>query len=131
MKNRNNHKRSYQKKADDTLRIAQRHIDSLFSQAKDVASSDMALATRYVELARKIAMKFKIRLPSAQKRLFCPHCYHFLLPGNNLRVRVHEHKIIYYCLDCKKFWKKPVGKDAQGLPASRVKNQMKIQSSSK
>ncbi len=104
--------------------MAREHIDSLFENAKQAAKQtakqaveqaapdNMALANRYVTLARKIAMKFKIRLTSEQKRLFCPHCYRFLVPGKNLRVRVHEHRIIYYCMDCKKFWRKPVGKKA-------------------
>ena len=103
-------KRSYSKKSDDTIRIAKLHIDSLFQQARDIAPKDLKRATRYVELARNIAMKFRIRLPSAYKRLFCPHCYHFLLPSRNLRVRVHEHRIIYYCLECKKFWRRPLKK---------------------
>ncbi|MBI5880993.1 ribonuclease P [archaeon] len=103
-------KRTYSRKPDDTIRIAQLHIDSLFKQAKDVASKQPALATRYISMARKIAMKFKIRLPSEYKRLFCPHCYAFLTPSKNLRVRVHEHRLIYYCLECKKFWRKPLSK---------------------
>ncbi len=102
--------RKYQKKSDDTIRIAKEHIDSLLNRACKVARDNPGLANRYVTLARKVAMKFKIRLNSSQRRLFCPHCYRFMLPGKNLRVRVHEHRIIYYCMDCKKFWRKPVKK---------------------
>ena len=102
--------RKYQKKSADNLRIAEEHIGFLLDRAKKVAGENHGLANRYVTLARKVAMKFKIRLTSAQKRLFCKHCYRFMLPGKNLRVRVHEHRIIYYCLDCKKFWRKPVKK---------------------
>jgi ribonuclease P protein subunit RPR2 len=101
-------KRKYSKKPDDTLKVAKLHIDSLFRQARDAAPKDLKRATRYVELARNIAMKFRIRLPSVYKRLFCRHCYHFLLPGKNLRVRIHEHRVIYYCLDCRRFWRKPL-----------------------
>ncbi|MBW2964272.1 ribonuclease P [Candidatus Woesearchaeota archaeon] len=100
--------RKYQRKPDDNLRIARAHINSLFGQAKEVASKDHALADRYVELARKIAMKFKLRIPSEQKRLFCPHCYRFLIPGKDVRIRVHESRIIYYCSFCKRFWRKPL-----------------------
>ena len=102
--------RKYQKKSPEVLKTARSHIDRYFKLAREVASENHGLANRYVTLARKVAMKFKIRLTSPQKRLFCPHCYRFLLPGKNLRVRVHEHRVIYYCLDCKKFWRKPVGK---------------------
>lgn len=103
-------KRRYQKKPSSTLSDAKYHIQNLFSQAKKAAKDNPSLADRYITLARKIAMKFKIRLTPEQKRLFCPHCYKFLLPGKNLRVRIHEHRVIYYCLQCKKFWRKPVGK---------------------
>ncbi|MBU2561243.1 MAG: ribonuclease P [Nanoarchaeota archaeon] len=103
-------KKGYGRKPDDTIKIAKQHIESLLEQAKEVAAENTALANRYVTLARKVAMKFRIRLPPEQKRLFCPHCYRFMLPGKNLRVRVHEHRVIYYCLDCKKFWRKPLGK---------------------
>jgi ribonuclease P protein subunit RPR2 len=82
----------------------------LFFEAKQAASKKPKLADRYVDLARKIAMKFKMRMPSEYKRMFCPNCYKFLIPGKNLRVRVHEHRIIYCCLECKKFWRKPVGR---------------------
>ena len=100
--------RRYQKKPSDTIRIARTHIDQLFTQAKKVAKENPGLANRYVTLARKTAMKFKLRLPSEQKRLFCPHCYRFMLPGKTLRVRIHESKLIYHCLNCRKFWRKPL-----------------------
>ena len=101
-------KRGYQKKASATVSTAKEHIDRLFIEAKKIAKRDPVLADRYVALARKIAMKFKIRLGSEQKRLFCPHCYRFLLPGKTSRVRIHEHRIIYYCLSCRKFWRRPL-----------------------
>ncbi|MBW2972504.1 ribonuclease P [Candidatus Woesearchaeota archaeon] len=104
-----NKKRRYQQKSDDNIKIAKQHISSLLEKAKEVAGSKPALANRYVTLARKVAMKFRIRMLPSQRRLYCPHCYRFLLPGKNLRVRVHEHRVIYCCLDCKKFWRKPLG----------------------
>ncbi|MFC1742093.1 ribonuclease P protein component 4 [Nanoarchaeota archaeon] len=103
-------KTRYQRKPDDKIKIAKQHIEKLLTQAKNVQKDNTSLANRYVTLARKIAMKFKIRMTSEQKRLFCPHCYRFLTPSKNLRVRIHEHRIIYYCLDCKKFWRKPIKK---------------------
>ncbi len=104
----------YQRKPSDTLKIARKHINSLFEQAKKTAKEKPALANRYVTLARKTAMKFKLRLSSEQKRLFCPHCYKFMLPGKTLRVRIHDSKLIYSCLRCKKFWRKPLKTPKQG-----------------
>ncbi|HII72575.1 TPA: ribonuclease P [Candidatus Woesearchaeota archaeon] len=104
----NKKRRGYQKKPNKQLDMAKEHMGSLFESAKDVYKQDEALAQRYVTLARKVAMKFKISVPSEYKRLYCKHCYKFLVPGKTLRVRVHEGRVIHYCLHCKKFWRKPI-----------------------
>lgn len=83
--------------------IAQERITILFQQAEKVFQKDKALANRYVELARKIAMKVKTRIPTNLKRRFCKHCYKYLKPGVNARVRTREGKVIISCLECKKF----------------------------
>lgn len=81
--------------------IAKEHIESSFIQA--AKSSDLELATRLVKSARKIAMKFRVPIPSKFRRKFCKHCYSYLVPGRNLRVRTRKNKVVYYCLECKKF----------------------------
>ncbi|MBI4738982.1 ribonuclease P [Candidatus Woesearchaeota archaeon] len=101
-------KKGYPKKR--AVEVAMQHIENLFVQASHIAGQDENLATRYVVAARKIAMKFKLRLPSRLKRRFCNHCYRYLIPGKSLRVRVHQHRLIYYCLHCKHFWRKPLRK---------------------
>ena len=65
------------------------------------------LSNDYIRKARNLAMKYKIRLPRTLKRRFCKHCYSYLVPGKNLRVRLQGRKIIYYCLECKKFMRFP------------------------
>ncbi|MFC1723188.1 ribonuclease P protein component 4 [Nanoarchaeota archaeon] len=100
--------RRYQKKPQRQRALAMEHMKDMFERAKNAGWEKKSLANRYVTLARKIAMKLKLRIPSEYKRLYCKHCYKFLMPGKNLRVRVHESRVIYYCLECKKFWRKPV-----------------------
>jgi ribonuclease P protein subunit RPR2 len=58
-------------------------------------------------LARKISMKLNVRIPPVFKRRFCKHCYHYLQPGVNVRVRTKEGKVVYYCLDCRKYMRFP------------------------
>jgi ribonuclease P protein subunit RPR2 len=101
-------RRIHAQKKGENEEIAQEHVARYFELAERKFSSDPALADRYVKLARYVSMKFRIRLPSRYKRLFCPHCYSFMMPGKTLRVRAHEHRLIYYCLKCKKFWRKPL-----------------------
>ena len=83
-------------------RIAEERIRKLFELAQKEFSKHHERSHRYVQLARKIAMKTRYRLPSNLKRKFCRHCYKFLQPGINARVRTKNHKVVYYCLSCKK-----------------------------
>ena len=83
--------------------IAQERIKTLFQEAEEAFSKNQALSNRYVTLARKIAMKVKFRIPMELKRKFCKHCYKYLFPGRNCRVRTREGKLIIYCLECKKY----------------------------
>ena len=83
--------------------IARERITTLFQQAQETFPEHPQLAHRYVELARKIALKVNWRLPPQYKRKFCKYCHHFLMPGVNARVRTREGKVVISCLDCKKF----------------------------
>ena len=82
----------------------------LLDKASDVFKREKGLANRYVTLARKISMKYKVRIPRKYKRRFCKHCYHYLVPSKTCRVRLIKHKVVYYCLNCKKFMRFPYNK---------------------
>ncbi|MFH1456204.1 MAG: ribonuclease P [archaeon] len=88
--------------------IAKERITILFQQADKVFSKNKGLANRYVTLARKISMKSKVRIPSELKRKFCKHCYHYFKPSVNVRIRTQKGKLVYYCLNCKKFTRIPL-----------------------
>ena len=90
--------------------IAKERIQTLFKEAEKAFKKNKALANRYVTLARKIAMKARIRMPSLLKRKFCKHCYKFLMPGVNSRTRTREGKVVISCFECKKFMRIPVKK---------------------
>lgn len=97
--------KQYKKKQDK--KIARERIPILFREADTVFKKDKKLANRYVEIARKIAMKYRIKIPKELKRRFCKHCYSFLKPNLNVRIRNREGKTVYYCLECKKFMRFP------------------------
>src|SRR3989338_6058658 len=88
--------------------MALARIKILFTEAGAVFSSDLASAHRYVALARKIAMKVKTKIPHELKRRYCKHCYHYLQPGVNARVRTRAGKVVISCFDCKKFLRVPI-----------------------
>ena len=60
-------------------------------------------ANYYVRKARERAMNSNFRFPKEIKRKFCKHCYSFLKAGVNCRVRTREGKVVYYCMECKKY----------------------------
>ena len=84
-------------------KIALERIEVLFKEAKNMFKEDSKLSDRYVQLARKIAMKYKVKIPSKFKRRICKNSHRYIVPGKNCRVRTHKGHIVYYCLECKNF----------------------------
>ena len=83
--------------------IALERVKVLFKEAQIKFKTDSKLAQRYVDIARKTAMKVNLRMPRELKRKICKHCYHYLVPSKTCRVRIHKNKVIYYCLSCKNY----------------------------
>lgn len=90
--------------------IALQRIKALFQQAEEVFPENKALANRYISLARKIAMKVHAQIPRELKRRMCKHCYSYLKPGVNARIRTREGKVIISCFECKRFARIPIRK---------------------
>jgi len=100
-------KRVYKPKPFKQRKLALERINTLFKEAATAFKEDKKLANRYIQLARKISMKYKVRIPSNLKKKFCKHCHSYLKPSINCRVRLQKKKVIYYCLECKKFMRFP------------------------
>lgn len=98
--------------------IALQRIKTLFQQAEEIFLKNKALANRYVALARRIAMKVHAQIPQELKRRMCKHCYSYLKPGINARIRTRKGKVIISCLECKKFTRIPVRKKKDSMNIS-------------
>jgi ribonuclease P protein subunit RPR2 len=85
-----------------TKKIAKERISELFVQARRAFAEHPERSNRYVQLARKIAMRQRVRIEREQRRQYCHHCYAFLVPGNNMRVRVHNGNVVVTCGSCNK-----------------------------
>jgi len=84
-------------------KIAKRRIEKLFIMAEEAAlSKKFNLADRYVELARKISMRYLVPIPKKFKRCFCKNCYSYVLPGKTARIRISNSKIVIFCFNCGK-----------------------------
>ena len=82
-------------------KVAKEKVIELFKKA-DSSFPNQELVDEYVMKARRIAMKHKIRLGKL-KRKFCKHCYSYLKPGVNCRIRTNEGKLVIYCKACKRY----------------------------
>src|SRR5438270_4630174 len=67
-----------------------------------MAWTDEKLSRRYVDLARKISSRTKVRIPRESKMYLCKGCGLALVPGHNAKIRLHAHTtgIVISCLSC-------------------------------
>ncbi|UCE39203.1 MAG: ribonuclease P [Thermoplasmata archaeon] len=90
------------------LNIAKERIDILFDLAeKEARAYNLQRANRYVELARKIGMRYNVRVPSHFKRRYCKFCHSYLVPSVNSRVRIKYKKIVIFCENCGSYMRMP------------------------
>jgi ribonuclease P protein subunit RPR2 len=97
----------------ETRRIAIQRIRRLFRLAREIINEDSALAQRYVNMARKVAMTARVRLPKEYRHQVCRHCKSFILPGVNCRVRIKQRRephLAVTCLNCGEQMRMPLRK---------------------
>jgi ribonuclease P protein subunit RPR2 len=75
----------------------------LTESSVELAHTDMGLARRQAALARRVALRFNVRLIPSLRRFTCRGCKALLVPGVNARVRLGHGRpasIRVTCLDC-------------------------------
>ncbi len=83
------------------VRIARERISGLFALAEREASHGHPdLADRYVALARRIGMRYNVRLPSEYRELYCRGCSTFWVEGRTVRTRLRAGRRVRACLTC-------------------------------
>lgn len=97
-------RRSRGKKPEYQLRIARERIAILFDEAKQAYREDKGLARRYVQLARKIGMRYNVRIPPELKRTYCKHCRNLLLSSPH---RLKRGVLVIKCASCGKILRYP------------------------
>jgi ribonuclease P protein subunit RPR2 len=87
-------------------------IDTLLESALKNARDNMELAQRQAHIAKRICMKFNIRLPYEKRQLFCKGCKKFIVPGVNAIVRLGNKpkSIRIRCLECGHVYRKIFGR---------------------
>ena len=87
-----------QKKKNFVAKISLERIYRLFELAD--AEKDKKRSKRYVELARKIATRNRVRIPQELKKSFCKKCGAFLKQGINSKLRVTKSYLSVSCEEC-------------------------------
>ena len=79
--------------------VAFQRCEYLLSLAGKTWKSDEKLAKRYVQLTRKIAMRFRLKLG---RRSFCKQCNSPFIVGETLKVRISskEKCVVWKCVPC-------------------------------
>lgn len=91
--------------------LAVQRIGLLFKLAGDEFGTHPERSDRYVYLARRIGMRYRVRLPRELKRKMCKRCCSYLVPGSNARVRLRGSYIVVTCLKCGNQMRYPYSKN--------------------
>ena len=85
-------------KPESTLTIVNERIAILLTLAEKSAKTHPERSRRYVRLARKLAMRYRVKM-GPLRRKFCRSCSRIWIPGFNLKVRLkaRERRVIYEC----------------------------------
>lgn len=103
-------------------RIALERMEILFGRAEQEAlHARPARARRYVDLARRIGMRYNVRVPPEFKRRFCKACLAYLLPGVNARVRIGRGRVVVTCTGCGAIQRLPYKREQKAARAMRAK----------
>lgn len=84
----------------------------LTESAVSLSHTNPAIARQQAALARKVKLRFNVRLDPSLTRFTCRGCKGLLVPGVNARVRLGHGKVTIIkvtCLDCGHVNRKIVG----------------------
>src|SRR3989338_5758945 len=97
--------------------IANERIKILFDLAEKEFRENKKYANRYVELARRIGMRYNVKIPKELKSKFCKHCKSYLVPGINSvhRANPKEKAVEILCKECGEKMRFPYRKEKAKL----------------
>jgi len=82
------------------LDIAGERIGILFEEAELEFSGHPERAHAHARAAKRIALKYNVRLPRELKQRFCKKCEKFLKKGVNAKVRLSGGCLTIICVSC-------------------------------
>ena len=94
-------------KPDWQVTLAKERIAILLGLAKKTHKASPDRARRYVELARRIGLRYNVRLTQNQKRSFCKKCNSILVSGYSATVETEGKTVTIKCQNCKNTYRYP------------------------
>ncbi|OLS14809.1 MAG: ribonuclease P protein component 4 [Promethearchaeota archaeon CR_4] len=99
------YKNRKKRQKDQMEQIALERVDILFKRALRIHKEDSTLADHYVDLARRVCMVARLRLPSRWRVLVCRQCKKLIIPGVNCHVRLQPRsgkgsRVVKTCSNC-------------------------------
>jgi ribonuclease P protein subunit RPR2 len=83
------------------VRIARERISDLFALAeREAMRGEGRRSGRYVALARRIGMRYNVRLLPEYRDLYCRGCSTFWIDGRTVRTRLRSGRRVRTCLVC-------------------------------
>jgi ribonuclease P protein subunit RPR2 len=83
------------------IRVASERVTDLFGLAEAEAGKGAAgYADRYVRLARKVGMRYNVRLLPEYRELYCRGCSTYWVDGRTVRTRLRSGRRVRTCLVC-------------------------------
>ncbi|MCJ7634936.1 hypothetical protein MUP77_21425 [Candidatus Bathyarchaeota archaeon] len=83
--------------------VASERMHILLNLSLETLRTDPSRAQHYFQLARKMGMRYKVRLPRRFRGLICRNCKKLTISGINSRVRLQQRckpHIVITCLEC-------------------------------
>ncbi|MFH1256066.1 MAG: ribonuclease P protein component 4 [Candidatus Diapherotrites archaeon] len=81
-------------------RIALERIYRLFELAGAEFKKHPERSKRYVELAREIGKRNRVKVPGELKESYCRKCNAFLVKGKNAKAVKEKHFLVLECKEC-------------------------------
>jgi ribonuclease P protein subunit RPR2 len=83
------------------IRVARERIAVLFALAESESRrAPGPLPDRYVGLARRIGMRYNVRLPPTLRERYCRRCSAYWVEGRTVRTRIRGIRRVQTCLRC-------------------------------
>lgn len=119
----------YRRKYKEMQKLALKRMYILYDRAKSEFFEHRERSHRYAYLARKLAMRARVKLPINFKRQICKHCHKFIVIGFNARMRLRPKRVPHIavtCLECNHVMRYPYLQEKRLNYNAREKNKNTI-----